>query len=215
MNCKDKMDMEFKERELEPIYSEVITMPEDADAEPEISEMDLADVFSVTTQGNIVFNVPDTMQLKETRSIQLLLSSTKTVQELEKAIESSGSLRHRKIKISKVMVANLKGTGFKVETITEPVQIVNLQGTTQWRWQVTALQPGARELFLTISAIVNINGQDRPHTIHSHAEIILIHVSWNQMISGFVSHNWQWLWTTILVPFAGWFLELRRKRKRG
>ena len=185
------------------------------DVEPSISDIKdemIDDIFKNMKWGNIVFNVPDSMKLYETRGIHLVLSAAKTVEQIEKKIQEQGDLRNRRIRISRIMVANLKGSGFEINSITESLQVVDMSEDTEWRWEVTSRQPGMRNLYLTMDAIVTIEGQDRPHTIHSLSEVIIVHVSLQQRISGFVANNWQWLWSAILVPFIGWLWERRKKK---
>jgi hypothetical protein len=31
---------------------------------------------------------------------------------------------------------------------------------------------------------------------------------------GFVSNNWQWLWTAILIPVAGWLVQRFNRKKK-
>lgn len=185
---------------------------ESDDAISAIAKEQMNDLFKTMKRGNIVFNVPDSMKLNETRGIHLVLSATKTVSQLEQQIQEGGSLRNRSIRISRIMVANLKGAGFEINPITEPMQVVDMNADTEWRWEITAIQPGTRNLYLTMDAIITIDGKEKPHTIHSLSEEIMVHVSIQQHISAFVAKNWQWLWSAILVPLIGWLWERRKKQ---
>jgi len=178
---------------------------------PKSEKQALANFFDKMKWGNLVFTVPDSMELYETKGIHMLLSLTKSAKELQQLMNATDVLRERKIRVSKVMAARLKGEGFRVEPLTEALQAVDVQGETQWKWEVTALQPGVQKLHLTIDAIVNIDGRDMPHTVQSLSEEIQIHVSWPQQLSRFVAENWQWLWTAVAVPVIGWYWERRKK----
>lgn len=193
----------------------------DTETEPEprlptyekiVEEKQLSDPFQEMTWGNIVFNVPDSMKLNESKGIHLILSETQSVENFEKQIQEQGRLQKRRIQISNIMVAELKGGGFQIDPITEPLQIINKWGINEWRWEITALKPGSRKLYLTMTAIITIDGQERPHTIKSLQETIEIHVTWQQRVSAFVGKNWQWLWTSILIPLIGWIWERIRKK---
>lgn len=185
--------------------------PETKEARGKIKTLD--DIFKQMEWGNIVFNVPEFMELNQTSGIQLLLSKARTIKQLERRIREAGTLRHRKIRISKIMMAVLKGGGFKIEPITEAVQLVNMRGDTEWKWDITAIEAGSQRLHLTVNAIVNVDGTDRTHVIESLTEVIEIHVSWQQHVSMFVGDNWQWLWSAVLIPFVGWLWERRRKKR--
>lgn len=174
----------------------------------------LKEVFPQFQMGNIVFNTPDTMKFGETRGIQLLLSPKLTFQELEKQLEKSGEVRRRRIRISQVMEANLTGRGFKIDPITVALQLVNPDGVTEWRWEVTSLEAGRHNLYLTMNAILEIDGKELPHTIQTLYEVIEVQVTWQQRVSGFVAEHWKWLWTAIVVPLVGWLWERRKQRTK-
>lgn len=168
--------------------------------------------FPEFQMGNLVFNAPDTMKYGESQGIQLLLSPKLTVVELETMVEEAGVLRQRRVRISRVMEANLSGNGFKIDPVTAALQIVNPEGATEWRWEVTALEAGTRRLYLTLNAILEVDGRERPHVIQTLHEVIQVQITWEQRVSGFVAENWKWLWTTIFVPLIGWLWERRKQR---
>lgn len=193
---------------------EAIVEP-DLPQEVQVPEEMLDDSFPEFQMGNIVFNTPDTMTFGETRGIQLLLSPTQTIAELEAQLQESGALRQRRIRISKVMEASLSGKGFKIDPLTTTLQFVNPKGVTEWRWEVTALESGQRKLYLTMNAILEVDGKELPHTIQTLHEVIEVRITWQQHVSGFVAENWKWLWTAIVVPFVGWLWERRKQRGKA
>jgi len=67
--------------------------------------------------GNIAFDAPKRMKIAEAKSIELLLSPKKSIQELQSSLNSSEKNDSARIRISNRMVANLSGTGFKIEAI--------------------------------------------------------------------------------------------------
>ena len=217
--------IEKKERDLTPDEVKIIEPPiepieviEEPVVEPvEVIEAPVEEPVEIdmnlSQYGTIVFNVPDTLGLNQTVVIHLALSPTVPLQDIERHVTEEGALKNRRIRISKIMTADLKGTGFEIIPITETMQAINMEDITDWRWEVTAMKPGTRHLHLTVNTVVEIDGQERTRTIHSHSELITIHVSMQQRISGFVAGNWKWLWSAILVPFAGWLWENRKRRK--
>ncbi len=181
----------------------------DAASKEAVSDEDIFDQFK---PGKVVFNVPQTMELNEKQGIQLLLSLKETFPELKKKIEEEGEIRQQQIRVSQIMTASLKGSGFKIEAISPALQLINLDGTTEWRWEITATTPGIQKLYLSMDAIFTLDGKDLPYTVQTLSEEIKIVVTWQQQVTAFVAENWKWLWTTILVPFLGWLWE-RRKNK--
>ena len=164
--------------------------------------------------ANVAFNAPDSMQLGETLRIVLLLSKKLTVAQLTPLIDEPGEIRADRIRISSMMEANLAGKGFLIEPITKSIQKIDPgQDKIEWSWQITALEAGHRSLYLTIDMHTPENGDFATTTINTLKEEINVYVTWQQRIAGFVSNNWQWLWTTILIPFVGWVYNARKRKK--
>lgn len=204
IQCAQKESAREQKPEELKKYSRVETEPEETVAEDEL--------FDQLKPGKVVFNVPNTMELNEKKGIQLLLSLKATFPELKKKIEEEGEIRQQQIRVSQIMTASLKGSGFKIEAISPALQLINLDGTTEWCWEITATTPGIQKLYLSMDAIFTLDGKDRPYTVQTLSEEIEIVVTWQQQVTAFVAENWKWLWTTILVPFIGWLWE-RRKNK--
>jgi hypothetical protein len=177
----------------------------------ESEESVLSGFFQSMKWGNLVFSAPDSMGLYQFKAVHAVLSLTKSGTQLQEMMKDAGVVKERKIRVSNIMAARLKGEGFRIEPLTETLQAVDFQGETQWQWQITALQPGAQKLYLAVDAIINIDGRDMPHTVHSLYEQIQIHVAWHQQVSRFVAANWQWLWTAVALPMIGWIWERRKK----
>lgn len=212
MNCGGNQEplAEQKKAKEKAIPEENISVPDELTPEDRLD-----DIFGKFRTGNLVFNVPDTMKLNSSQGIHLVLSVDRTVAALRKIIKEDGVLRERSVQVSQIMAADLKGPGFKVENINPALQVVNFSGETEWRWEITAIKPGVQRLYLTLNAIVNIDGQERPYTLMTHQEEINIYVTIRQKISGFVGENWEWLWSAVLVPFIGWLWEYKRKKRKS
>ncbi len=163
--------------------------------------------------GNIAFNTPQKIRLEEPTTIELVLSPTHSIEELQSSLESQGEIESAEIRISNQMAANLVGTGFKIEALRPQEQAIS-SDKTQWKWEVTPTQDGSQSLELTLSAIINISGQERQLVIETFKKTIEIEVSVGQRVSTFVSGNWEWLWASILVPTAPFLWKLYQK-KRG
>ncbi len=214
-NIEVSRPIERKQRDMIPDEVKIIEPridPVEVIEEP-VSEAVKIDM-NISQYGTIVFNVPEALTLNQTVVIHLALSPTVPLQDIERHVTEEGALKNRRIRISKIMTADLKGSGFEIIPITESMQAINMDDITDWRWEVTALKPGSRHLHLTVNTIVEIDDQERIRTIHSHSELINIHVSMQQQISIFVAGNWKWLWSAIFVPFAGWIWESRKRRKK-
>ncbi len=160
------------------------------------------EIVSNLEWGNIAFDTPKKMKLEESKIIELLLSPTQSVQELQSSLKSHEQIESARIQISNLMEANLSGIGFKIEALVRQEQAVSRSKTTQWKWEVTPTKDGDQNLSLTLSAIINVSNQKVPLVIRTFDKTIKVEVSVGQRISTFVASNWQWLWATILVPLS-------------
>ncbi len=68
------------------------------------------------------------------------------------------------------------------------------------KWSLSAKKPGQHKIHLTIVAIIDADGEKFRKSIKTYEKTIKINVSASQLVGGFISKNWQWLWAAILVP---------------
>jgi hypothetical protein len=182
---------------------------------PPYSTRTIDEILKSLEWGNIVFNAPKKMQLKEPNTIELLLSLTQSVQELQGELNRQGELESARVRISNRMEARLSGQGFKIEALVPEVQAISSEETTRWKWQVIPTEHGLRSLHLTLSAIITVSNRDTPLVIRTYDRTIAVEISIGQRVSSFIINNWQWLWAAVLVPIATFLWTLLRKRHRS
>jgi hypothetical protein len=174
------------------------------------------EIVSNLEWGNIAFDTPKKIKFEEPKTIELLLSPTKSFQELQSSLKSHEQTESARIQISNRMEADLSGLGFKIEALVPQEQAVYRGKTTQWKWEVTPTKDGNQNLYLTLSAIINVSNQKVPLVVRTFDKTIKVEVSVSQRISTFVSSNWQWLWASILVPLSPllwkWYQKKRGKK---
>jgi hypothetical protein len=117
------------------------------------------------------------------------------------------------------MKAKLVGDGFEVTPLSEEEQFVTDDTYTEWAWDVKPLQSGERKLNLTVTVKVIAEGLgERARDIPVITRTVVVEVDPVYTVTSFVGDNWQWLWTAILVPIAGWgwvyYSKKRAKRKK-
>ena len=161
--------------------------------------------------AQVAFNAPADLGLHEPAVIQLLLSGRRPIQELKASLTALGKREGARVRASDSMEAQLAGTGFAIQAITPAVQLVSREGITEWRWEVEPTRTGVRRLHLTLSAIVDVDGKEGTYTVRVFERTLEVRVSLRERLTGFVGDNWQWLWTALLIPVAGWLLRQRRK----
>ena len=143
--------------------------------------------------GNIVFNTPTVMQFGEPETVELLLSPTKPIQQLQSELERQGEIESARVQISNRMRANLSSQGLKVQALVPEEQAIGSEVTTQWKWEVTPVEEGSQKLYLSLSAVITISERDAPIVIQTYSKDIEVQISIGQRVSRFLGTNWQWL----------------------
>lgn len=162
--------------------------------------------------GSIAFNTPHSMNIEDKIILHLLLSSKMSPDELKRQLEFQGEKTGEIIRISNRMEARLSGQNFSIIAITPEIQAVSRNETTEWKWEVLPAKSGDQYLHLTISAIINIDGDETHRVIRTFDRTIKVTVTSLQKTKNFIQDNWQWLWVT-LVPPLPFFWNFLKKRK--
>jgi hypothetical protein len=169
------------------------------------------EVLNAMDWGNIAFNAPTAMNLKDTARIQLLLSLNQSIDTLRREITNTGVKEGARIRVSDVMVAHLTSPTLQVTAITPEQQAISSSGETEWGWAVKATTRGSQYLYLTLTAQFQLDGMAAPKTIKTFDKTIQVQVTWKQSIASFVGKNWQWLWAVLFVPLAGWLWKRKSR----
>ncbi len=164
--------------------------------------------------GNIAFNVPEKMKLETSSSIQLVLSPTSSIDELKEVIVAEGEKEGARVHISDLMEARLSGSGFQISPVTPETQAVSWNEITEWKWDVVPNRPGRHKLYLTLTALINVEGNTMPRRIRTFDKTIEIEVSSWQVAFKFFQDNWEWLWTLIIFPIGYWIWRRHNEQTR-
>ena len=162
--------------------------------------------------GRIAFNTPATIPLGDTAIIELILSTTESIETLQGMLNAVGERTGACILVSNEMEARLTGRGFGIEAITREVQAVSGEEVTKWKWEIEPTEGGVQRLHLTLSALLYMEGSRTPRTIRTFERTIEVRVSWRRKVSDFVTNNWQWLLTALVIPLGVWIVQKMRER---
>lgn len=169
-------------------------------------------------EANVGFQVPESMRMDETKSIELVVSPTETAESLVQGLEEEGRKETATTRYSDRMEAKLVGTGFTITPAGPDIQPVEPGQVTRWRWQIQPKAGGTQRLDLTLNAIVN-DGKDRK-LITALKREIKINVTWGQRATTFLGtlKEAHWVWGALIVPIAGaiyaWWRKSGSKRRK-
>ncbi|MDT4968133.1 MAG: hypothetical protein QOJ64_2870 [Acidobacteriota bacterium] len=172
--------------------------------------------------AKIDYNAPDTMNLEETTTIQLVLEPRGVTEEARKQIERVPGKRvtQENVKTTEEMEAQLTAADPSAFTITE-ITLVRQQipqnEPTQWRWKVTPLKSGKQTLTLVLNVIYENHGKEQKRTLPTYEKTIDVSVGIRNRVTSVVTTAWDWIWKAMLIPAlaALWLLIRRYFTKRS
>jgi hypothetical protein len=192
-----------------PPHSASISLPSTSPGESPVDR-----VLGQLNLGNIAFNAPRTMEMEKAQNVQLVLSLEQSIEELKASIQALGTKEGARISVSDRMQASLSGLAFDIVAITPDEQAIASKGITSWQWEVVPKKEGSQRLYLSLTALFDVNGKDTKRSIKTFEKVIEVEVTPFQRARLFISGNWQWLWATFIAP-VGFWLWKRRNNVRG
>jgi hypothetical protein len=170
--------------------------------------------------GNIAFTTPSRLRYQQPQELELLLSTSRSVTELQKKLQQKLGADTARVRISNRMDAQLTGRGFAIVAQTPELLAITSVQTSRWQWEVTPIEHGRQRLHLTLSAHIDVAGHETPLVVRTFDRTIEVQITVAQRVSAFIGKNWQWLWAAVLVPIAAYLwrrwkkLPSRAKRAR-
>jgi hypothetical protein len=168
------------------------------------------------TLANVAFSAPTKLEKDETANVRLLLSFRKPLDALQAELTEVGQKEGARVRVSPLMEARLTGSGFEIEAIRPEVQGVSTEANTEWRWEIAGARPGRRQLHLTLSALITVDGEQTPRAIRTFDRTIDVDVTFGQRVNGLIHDHWEFFVATILIPLSLWLGHYwwRHRRKK-
>jgi hypothetical protein len=136
---------------------------------PPNSKDEVNEIIEGSKPGTIAFNTPRSLPLGKEATIKVRVSTRKSIPELKRMINAVGEIVGEEIEVHKVMDASLTGTpgSFRIEPVTEEVQVVRTITDNEWRWTVIPLKIGVQRLNLTLSGVISVENTQAyvPHEV--------------------------------------------------
>jgi len=180
----------------------------------------LADrIRRVMPKGNVVYDPPATMNLEETKLVNLMLGPTKTVEELVKMIpdRQGRQIQSDNVQWHGYMQAEMTGTDFDITPVTSAKQLVSEQELTKWSWSIKPKKPGKQTLYLTLYALVDEGGAEKPLVIRPFdPKEIVVDITLYQragLVLATVGSHMEWVLTAIIGLFIPFTLWVRNRAK--
>jgi hypothetical protein len=198
-----------------PADTPLATAIQPIDIHAQLEQIDAA--LRQQISASIAYNKPESMNLGQTATIELLLNPSISAEALGTQVTETGSVQTATIEITPRMKAVLLSPlaeAFTIQPIQEAVQLVSAAETTRWSWSVTARQSGTQRLVLIISRLVKYERQDYWREVETYQADIKIAVPFAQRIT---SMDWKWLLSMLIalasLPFF-WRWSARRRRNK-
>lgn len=164
--------------------------------------------------ANVAFTAPRTMEVHRTAVIQLLISFKEPVSSLQDQLTEIGLRQGVHVHASDRMIASLTGLGFRITSGSPDEQVVG-SGATEWRWEIEPTAAGRQRLLLTLSAVITVAqspfarniGRYTVRTFEKEIEVENVPSSGGTKARSFMAKNWQWFFSTLLLPIGAWLIR--------
>lgn len=163
--------------------------------------------------ANLAFNTPEKMKTREPEVVQLLLDLNKSIEELSSEIQAEGPRQGASVRVTRRMEAHLTGVTFEITPVTPEQQVILEDETTEWKWEVVPTEAGEQRLYLTVNAVLMVDGESTFRMMRTFDKVIRVKVAWGHETIFFLKDNMEWAWATLFIPIAGWVMQRRRKKR--
>lgn len=174
--------------------------------------------------GIMAYSTPEQMVVGKSYTIKLRISKEKNKIQLisgdrnitinDVTIDSKVVIES--IRVEPIMSANLisEDGKFIIKTLSTETQNIEDKGYTEWEWRIIPLKGGKNFLKLVVKVkIVDKNGESyKDITVFDKNVEIKSNIFFN--IKTWISNYWQWLITTIIIPFVIWFYKKKNEEKK-
>lgn len=143
-----------------------------------------------TPYGNLIYNDPGSVPLYGTTNIELIISPSMALEELQPIMKAPGEIIYGRIKVGKRMKAILKGdTKVSIIELTDPEQLIGENHPTAWMWQIEGLKHGTSTLTLIVSVLETIDETKEPIWNERYINTFEVTVYWYSRIVMLIKEN--------------------------
>jgi hypothetical protein len=195
----------------------------------EVDDKTTLDDITNESVGIMAYSTPTQMTVGKSYTIKLRISKEKNKIQLITGdrnipindITIDSKVIIESIRVEPIMSANLisEEGKFTITTASTETQNIEDKGYTEWAWRIIPLKGGQNFLKLVVKVrIINENGEFfKDITVFDKNIEVKSNVLFS--VKTWISNYWQWLITTIIIPFVVWFYkkksEEKKKRKKS
>jgi len=163
-------------------------------------------------KATMAFVAPETIKLEKSTEASLVIDLSKDADKIKAELEGINKLGE-KIEITRIVVAKILAPDFEViEVINNGRQVLNLSGPTEWRWTLTPKKLGEYKVNVTVSAVIEIGSDRAERLVKVFDQQVTVFVTPADAAKFFFTKNWQWLWSTLVLPLGLWYWKNRKKK---
>lgn len=165
----------------------------------------------------LVYEAPARMEFGSKGEVDVALGGNRTLPELTKLLQNSGTAVGQRVLVSPRMRAHLTGSGFQIVANTPEVQIVSTKEPTEWHWQIKAQDFGPQTLYLSLNALLNVDGKDSEKSVRTFEHRVVVGVNSTAAAWTLAERHWVVLAGiatfvgSILIYLGKWLVYLYKK----
>jgi hypothetical protein len=190
----------------------------------EVDDKTTLDDITNESVGIMAYSTPAQMTVGKSYTIKLRISKEKNKIQLITGdrnipindITIDSKVIIESIRVEPIMSANLisEEGKFTITPASTETQNIEDKGYTEWAWRIVPLKGGQNFLKLVVKVrIINENGEFfKDITVFDKNIEVKSNVVFS--VKTWISNYWQWLITTIIIPFLVWFYKKKSEEKK-
>ena len=203
---------------MEPKYNigaiKDINIPEVINTTKNIGTTKISNVNTtnnVNIDGTIFYNIPDTMKFYNSYTITVRITKSHIISNMTNNL--TGIIKQTIIPVTENMEVKLidVNNAFTIVPNNSGIQLIDEDSTTytQWEWDVKPIKAGNNKLKIIVAIIKN---DSRKETVYE--DTILVKSNIFLSIKLFIIEYWQYLISTILLPFIIFLYNKYKENKK-
>jgi len=165
------------------------------------------------SEGRVVYKIPEKMKIRSTYKVLVRISKSKSVvsiyDSLSQKVMTSTLPVTQTMEVKLIDVSPADRKCFEITEDNNAVQIIDEGDSyTEWSWDVTPIKVGNSKLKIVISIIRDGNKKDVVYE-----DSVEVEKDIQTQIKFFFESYWQWMLSTLIIPFAVWFYKNRKEKK--